>query len=58
MFSRPSADHNHPVAGKRRKDGTFEDGTVNYRVDKQLKGMAEKLKEFPSAPTGKKKSES
>ena len=45
-------------AGKRRKDGTFEDGTVNYRVDKQLKGMAEKLKEFPSAPTGKKKSES
>jgi len=45
-------------AGKRRKDGTFEDGTVNYRVDKQLKDMAEKLKEFPSAPTGKKKSES
>jgi lon-related putative ATP-dependent protease len=45
-------------AGKRRKDGTFEDGTVNYRVDKQLKGMAEKLKEFPSVPTGEKKSES
>jgi lon-related putative ATP-dependent protease len=45
-------------AGKRRKGGTFEDGTVNYRVDKQLKGMAEKLKEFPSAPTGEKKSES
>jgi predicted ATP-dependent protease len=45
-------------AGKRRKDGTFEGGTVNYRVDKQLKGMAEKLKEFPSAPTGEKKSKS
>jgi lon-related putative ATP-dependent protease len=45
-------------AGKRRKGGTFEGGTVNYRVDKQLKGMAEKLKEFPSAPTGEKKSES
>jgi len=45
-------------AGERRKDGTFEDQTVNYRVDKQLKGMAEKLKEFPSAPTGGKKSES
>ena len=45
-------------AGKRRKDGTFEDGTVNYRVDKQLKGMAEKLKEFPSAPIVEKKSES
>jgi lon-related putative ATP-dependent protease len=45
-------------AGKRRKDGTFEDGTVNYKVDKQLKDMAEKLKEFPSAPAGEKKSES
>ena len=45
-------------AGERRKDGTFEDGTVNYRVDKQLKDMSEKLKEFPSAPTGEKKSES
>jgi lon-related putative ATP-dependent protease len=45
-------------AGKRRKDGTFEDGTVNYGVDKRLKGMAEKLKEFPSAPAGEKKSES
>jgi lon-related putative ATP-dependent protease len=44
-------------AGERRKDGTFEDGTVNYRVDKQLKDMSEKLKEFPSAPAGEKKSE-
>ncbi|MCJ7559370.1 ATP-dependent protease, partial [Candidatus Bathyarchaeota archaeon] len=34
-------------AGERRQDGTFENGTVNYRVDKQLKDMAEKLKEFP-----------
>jgi len=42
-------------AGEKRKDGTFEDGTVNYRVNKQLKSMAEKLKEFPSAPTGEKK---
>jgi lon-related putative ATP-dependent protease len=45
-------------AGERRQDGTFEDGTVNYKVDKQLKGMAEKLKEFPpSATEEKKKSE-
>jgi lon-related putative ATP-dependent protease len=44
-------------AGKRLKDGTFEDGTVNYRVNKQLEDMAEKLKEFPSAPTVEKKSE-
>jgi len=43
-------------AGERRQDGNFEEGTVNYRVDKQLKEMAEKLKEFPSAPTGEKKS--
>jgi lon-related putative ATP-dependent protease len=46
-------------AGERRQDGTFEDGTVNYRVDKQLKNMAEKLKEFPLIPAeGKKKGES
>ena len=44
-------------AGERRKDGAFDDGTVNYRVDKQLQGMAEKLKEFPSATTSEKKSE-
>ncbi|TRO46850.1 ATP-binding protein [Candidatus Bathyarchaeota archaeon] len=35
-------------AGNRRKDYTFEEGTVNFMVDKQLKSMAEKLKEFPS----------
>jgi len=46
-------------AGERRQDGAFEEGTVNYRVNKQLKHMAEKLKEFPSVPTGvKKKGES
>jgi len=41
-------------AGERRKDGTFEDGTVNDRVNRQLKSMAEKLKEFPSAAAGEK----
>ena len=45
-------------AGERRKDGTFEEDTVNYRVDKQLKSMAEKLKDFPSAAASGKKSES
>ena len=45
-------------AGERRKDGTFEEDTVNAKVDKQLKGMAERLKEFPSAAGEKKKSES
>jgi lon-related putative ATP-dependent protease len=34
-------------AGEKRKDGTFESGTVNYGVDKHLKEMAEKLREFP-----------
>jgi lon-related putative ATP-dependent protease len=42
-------------AGSRRKDSTFENGTVNYKVDKQLRGMAERLKEFPSAGAGEKK---
>ncbi len=34
-------------AGTRRPDETFEEGTVNYEVDKNLKAMAEKLREFP-----------
>jgi len=46
-------------AGKRRKDGTFEKETVNYKVDERLKGMAEKLKTFPQFFLGdKKRSES
>jgi len=34
-------------AGARRPDGTFKEGTINYEVDKQLKAMAERLKQFP-----------
>jgi lon-related putative ATP-dependent protease len=34
-------------SGKRKPAGTFEEGTVNYRVDNKLKEIAEKLKEFP-----------
>jgi len=46
-------------AGEKRGDGTFEDGTVNYRADKRLREMAEKLKEFPAVPSeGKTKEES
>jgi lon-related putative ATP-dependent protease len=46
-------------AGERREDGTFEEGTVNYRVNERLKEMAEKLREFPSLlMEGKKKTES
>ena len=39
-------------AGVRRKDGTFEKETVNDRVDKRLREMAEKLREFPPFYTG------
>jgi len=34
------------VAGKRQKDGTYSDGTINYLVDKKLKDMADRLKGF------------
>jgi len=34
-------------AGVRQSDGTFEKETVNYRVDRRLREMAEKLGEFP-----------
>lgn len=36
-------------AGQRRADGSFEEGTINYLVDKQLREMAEKLKEYAGA---------
>jgi len=42
-------------AGSRRHDGTFEEGTVNYKVDKNLKTMAEKLREFPEYVVEEKK---
>jgi predicted ATP-dependent protease len=41
-------------AGERRPDGTFKEETVNYKVDKHLREMAEKLKEFPASGVGKK----
>ena len=44
-------------AGQIKADGTFEEGTVNYLVDKQLGIMAEKLKEYPSLPMQPKKTE-
>lgn len=40
-------------AGERLKDRTFEEGTVNYSVEKRLMQMAEKLKEFPLQETKK-----
>jgi predicted ATP-dependent protease len=35
-------------AGERRQDGSFDEGTVNFSVDKRLREMAERLKQFPS----------
>jgi lon-related putative ATP-dependent protease len=35
-------------AGEKREDGSFEEGTVNYSVDKRLNEMAERLKQFPT----------
>jgi lon-related putative ATP-dependent protease len=42
-------------AGERRKDGTFEKGTANYRVNMRLAEMAEKLREFPEFLMGERK---
>ncbi|MDD5420140.1 MAG: ATP-binding protein [Methanomicrobiaceae archaeon] len=33
-------------AGERRPDGTYEEGTVNWRVNRQLQAMAERMKEY------------
>ena len=44
-------------AGQRREDGTYEEGTVNYLVNKRLREMAEKLKEYPTSQTPQKKND-
>ncbi|MBI5198685.1 MAG: AAA family ATPase [Nitrospirae bacterium] len=41
-------------AGKKREDGTYPEGTVNYLVDKRLRDIARTLKEFDK---GKKEGE-
>lgn len=41
-------------AGKKREDGTYSEGTVNYLVDKRLRDIARTLKEFDK---GKKEGE-
>jgi lon-related putative ATP-dependent protease len=44
-------------AGRRQVDGNYEEGTVNYLVDKQLREMAEKLVEYPAVKAQTKKVE-
>jgi lon-related putative ATP-dependent protease len=43
-------------AGKRKEDGTYEDGTINYLVNKRLEEMSHKMKSFEAEE--KKKNES
>jgi len=37
-------------AGERKKDGTFEEGTVNYLVDEELQRLAKSWKTFSAPP--------
>ena len=43
-------------AGERRKDGSFEPSTVNWKVDERLRQMAESMAKFPEATAHKKPS--
>ncbi|MFC1911883.1 AAA family ATPase [Chloroflexota bacterium] len=43
-------------AGKKRKSGTYPENSINYRIDKQLKEMAAKLKTFYGPAAEEKKS--
>jgi len=40
-------------AGKKRKDGTYEEGTVNFLVDQELQRLASSWKHFSSSENKK-----
>ncbi len=40
-------------AGEKRDDGTYNEGTINYLVDKRLRDMAERLRHFYGPDSGK-----
>ncbi|HZD43614.1 MAG TPA: Lon-insertion domain-containing protein, partial [Methanomicrobiales archaeon] len=41
-------------AGEQKEDGTYEEGTVNYRVNERLKQLAETIREYqPFGPTAR-----
>ena len=44
-------------AGELREDGTYPEGTINYLVDKHLRNMADKLKQYGSVDKSDKKGE-
>ena len=43
--------------GKRKKDGTYEQGSVNYLVDKKLRDLAYQMRDFDSGDKESKKSQ-
>jgi ATP-dependent Lon protease len=44
-------------AGERKKDGTYEQGSVNYLADKKLKDLAYQMRDFDSGDKESKKSQ-
>lgn len=45
-------------AGEKQKDGSFEEGTVNYQVDKELERLAQAWHEFEGRSEEEKRAES
>ncbi|MCJ7514678.1 MAG: hypothetical protein MUO89_01745 [Dehalococcoidia bacterium] len=43
--------------GSKKEDGTYPEGSINYKVDEKLKDMAAKLRQFAAPPAKEKKSE-
>jgi hypothetical protein len=44
------------AAGEKNEDGTYPEGSINDKVNKKLKEMAAKLKQFAAPPGDEKKS--
>ena len=42
-------------AGQRKPDGIYEKDTINFKVNKKLASMADKLREFQKPPSKKKR---
>ena len=42
--------------GEKKEDGTYPEGSINYKVDKKLKDMAAKLRQFAVPPAEEKRS--
>ena len=45
-------------SGARQPDGTFEAGTVNDKVDRRLRALAERLREYPEFLIGRERESS